>query len=177
MSSPYNDVRERLRSDFEATGAAFHSLLASFSEQGWDVPSHNPGWTNGQLLFHIAFAFMLVPPLCRIMRLFGSVPRRWSKRFAALLDASTPVFNRVNAGGPRIGARLYRGDALGRKYDRVQRAIRKHLDAVRDEDWARGMYYPRQWDPRFGEYATFEELFRYPIIHFEHHVAQLRASA
>ena len=176
MSSLRIDVLERLRSDLEASRAAFHPLVASFSEQGWDAPSANPGWTNGQLLFHIAFAFMLVPPLYHIMRLFGSVPSAWSRRFAVLLDASTPFFNRVNAVGPRLGARIYRGEALGRKFDRVHTAIGKKLDSIRDEEWARGMYYPTHWDPRFGEYVTLEELFRYPIVHFEHHGAQLRAA-
>ena len=176
MPSPGSEIRERLRVELEQTRAVFLELVAAFSQQGWDAPSQTPGWTNGQLLFHIAFAFMLVPPLCRLMRLFGRLPRSWSKRFAAILDASTPVFHRINALGPRLAAHHYRGQALGRKYERVYRAIRRQLDVIGDDEWTRGMHYPTRWDPRFSEYVTCADLFRYPIAHFEHHRGQLRAA-
>src|SRR5678815_2337008 len=64
MPSPDSEIRERLRLELEQARAVFQDLVAAFSQQGWDAPSQNPNWTNGQLLFHIAFAFMLVPPLC-----------------------------------------------------------------------------------------------------------------
>ena len=176
MPSPDSEIRERLRLELEQARVGFQDLVAAFSQQGWDAPSQNPNWTNGQLLFHIAFAFMLVPPLCRLMRLFGHVSRNWSRRFAAVLNASTPVFNRINALGPRLAARHYRGEALSRKYDRVYAAIRKQLDLIGDDEWTRGMHYPVRWDPRFGEYVTFAELFRYPMVHFEHHRGQLRVA-
>lgn len=57
------------------------------------------------------------------------------------------------------------------------RAIMRRLDSVRDFEWDRGMYYPRRWDPSFGEFMTFEELFHYPIVHFRHHQRQLSARA
>jgi hypothetical protein len=35
------------------------------------------------------------------------------------------------------------------------------------------MNYPLRWDPDFGEFMTFERLFRYPTQHFQRHLAQL----
>jgi hypothetical protein len=165
-------MKESIRSELQATRADYHALLGSLSEQGWYGRSRNPAWTNGQLLFHVTLAFLLVLPLFRIMRLFGRLPRRCSKIFASLLNLSTPLFNRVNAIGPRVGARIYQRDALGRKYDRVHAAILKRLYSIRDEEWARGMYYPTRWEPSFAEYMRFEDLFHYPTVHFKHHRSQ-----
>jgi hypothetical protein len=43
--------------DLEAARGEFHALVASISEQAWTEPSQNPGWTNGQLLFHVLLGF------------------------------------------------------------------------------------------------------------------------
>ena len=45
--------------------------VASISEPWWAKPSHNPGWTNGQLLFHVLLGFVLVLPLAGILVFFG----------------------------------------------------------------------------------------------------------
>ena len=74
--------RARLRSDLEAARGEFHALVASISEQAWTEPSQNPGWTNGQLLFHVLLGFILVPPLAGILVFFGHLPTLCSKIFA-----------------------------------------------------------------------------------------------
>ena len=172
MTLAADQMKDSIRSELEATRADFHAMLGSLSEQGWYERSRNPAWTNGQLLFHITLGFLLVLPLLRIMRLFVRLPRRSSKIFASLLNLSTPLFNRVNAIGPRIGARLYQRDALGRLYDRVHEAILKRLYSIRDEEWARGMCYPTRWDPSFADYMRFEDLLHYPTVHLKHHRSQ-----
>ncbi len=35
------------------------------------------------------------------------------------------------------------------------------------------MYYPTRWDANFGEFMTVEELFRYPVTHFNYHLGQI----
>ncbi len=110
----HDDVREQVRSDLEETRSQFHAILESLSEADWRAPSRNAAWTNGQLLFHMVFAFILIPAL--------SGPRGpfWSPALESeALAVSTPFFNWINALGPRIGARIYGRRRIGAKYDRV----------------------------------------------------------
>lgn len=166
-------TKETIRAELEATRAAFHSLSHALSAADRRRPSRNAAWTNGEVLFHITFAFMLLPALLWLVRLFGRLPRQSSKPFAALLNRSTPLFNRINALVPHIGGRLYRGDRLGRKYDRLHARILRLLDAIPERDMQRGMYYPDRWDGLFYPYMTLADLFLYPTIHFRFHRDQL----
>lgn len=167
------DVREQILGELEATREQFHRLLDSMSEADWSSGSRNPAWTNGQLVFHMAFGFMLIPPLFSLIRFWSRRSRRASRSFAAALDSATPLFHWVNARGPRGAARVFGPERLGRKYERVHAAILRKLDTVRDDEWDAGMYYPRRWDPTFGEFMTFAELFRYPVAHFRGHLRHL----
>jgi hypothetical protein len=152
-----------IRAELDSARTEFHSMLDSLSPGDWERPSANPAWTNGQLLFHILFGFLLVPRLWRIMALFGRLPTGWSRRFAALLDASTPVFNRVY--GPK---------ALARSYDRAHSTVARRMLSIPESTWIRGMYYPTRWEPGFSEFMTFADLPRYAIVHQRHHRGQLR---
>jgi hypothetical protein len=128
-----DDVRERIRAELEETRSQFHRLLDSLTEADWHAPSRNPAWTNGQLLFHMTFAFILISPLFRVIRFWSGRSRRSSRGFARMLDFSTPLFNRVNALGPRLGSHVYGYRRVGAKYDRVRAAILRRLDSVRDD--------------------------------------------
>jgi len=55
--------RARLRADLDAAHREFHAMASILSARAWAVPSRNPAWTNGQLLFHVLLGFVLVPPL------------------------------------------------------------------------------------------------------------------
>jgi hypothetical protein len=90
-----------------------------------------------------------------------------------VLDFSTPLFNRVNALGPRGQAVVFGRRRAGSIYDRVHRSILHKVDSIKDDDWGRGMNYPVRWDPDFGEFMTFERLFHYPTQHLQRHLTQL----
>lgn len=165
--------RALLRSDLEAARGEFHVMAASISEKAWTGPSHNPGWTNGQLLFHVLLGFILVLPLASFLVFFGHLPALCSRIFAWILNFSTPLFNRVNAAGPRVGARLLGRAGVIREFNRVHGAILTRLERVHSREWALAMHYPTRWDPSFRSAMHLEELFRYPITHLRHHQAQL----
>ncbi len=166
-------TKDAIRAELEATRAAFHALSRSLSAADRKRQSTNPAWTNGEVLFHITLAFLLLPALMWFVRFFGRLPKAWSKPFATLLNRSTPIFNRLNALGPHIGGRIYRGDRLDRKYDRVHTHIVRLLDVIPNTELLRGMYYPDKWDGLFHPYMTIADLFRYPTIHFRFHRDQL----
>lgn len=166
-------TKDAIRTELAATRDAFHALSRSLSAADRRRQSTNPAWTNGEVLFHITFAFMLLPSLMWLVRLFGHLPKTWSKPFAVLLNLSTPLFNWVNALGPHIGGRIYHGGRLDQKYDRVHTHIVRLLDAIPDGEMRRGMYYPAKWDGLFHPYMTLADLFVYPTIHFRFHRDQL----
>lgn len=173
MTAPNSDSRASILTELKSARAAFHALLDSLSDEDLRRRSLNPGWTNGEILFHMTFGFMLIPPLVPMLRLFGRLPKRFSRAFAWLLNAGTPLFNWVNALGARGGGKVYDRPAIARKYDRVHASILRIVDSIKDDEWQCGMYYPHKWDHLFDEYMTLEQVLRYPTIHLRFHLDQI----
>lgn len=167
------DRRAALRAELAAAHAAFHARLAAFTDADLRRPSRNPGWTNGEVLWHIAFGFVILAALAPLIRCWGHLPRRYSRWFARLLNRGTDLFNRVNALGARGGARLYTRRRIGPRFDRAYAAVLRLVDTASDDDWARGMHYPTRWDALFRDYMTLEDLCCYPIAHCTFHLDQL----
>ncbi|HEX6728466.1 MAG TPA: DinB family protein [Pyrinomonadaceae bacterium] len=168
-------MRARLRAELEAGREEFHSMADAISEPGWNESSNNPGWTNGQVLFHILLGFILVLPLSWLLIFFGHLPRVCGKAFAAILNFSTPLFHWINKIGPRAAARVLGRNGVIRMFGQVHRAILIRLERVRSSQWALSMHFPTRWDPRFRADMRLEDLFFYPVAHLRHHSAQLRA--
>src|SRR5262249_5910457 len=169
--------RTELRADLELAGQEFHTLMGSLPEQAWTQPSHNSGWTNGQVLFHILLGFILVRPLAALFILFGQLPMVCSKVFARILNFATPLFNQINAMGPRIGARWLGRAGIIRKFDQVHGALLTRVDRFEPRHWNLTMRYPTRWDPpRFRTLMSLEDLFRYAVAHLRHHSAQVRTA-
>lgn len=167
------DVKAAIRVDFETTRSSFHALLNSLSNENLQKKSLNPGWTNGEIFFHMTFAFMILSSLIPMVRFWGRLPGRYSKIFARILNNFTGTFNWINAIGARIGGRIYRGKSIGDKYDKVIYSLLRRLDSIGPDEWQRGMHYPLKWDALFKEYMTIEDIFRYPVIHYEFHLNQI----
>ena len=176
MTTASEAKRSQLRSELEAARDEFHAMVEAIPEHAWIQPSHNRGWTNGQVLFHVLLGFLLVSPLVRLLVIFGHLPQIVGRFFAGLLNLSTPIFHWVNALGPRGAARALGRDGVIRRFDRVHRVILTRLDETREEQWDLTMPYPTRWDPRFRSGMRLEDLFRYPVLHLRHHRAQLRVT-
>lgn len=112
-------VRESIRSELESTRSTFHTLLNSLSDDDIRRGSNNPGWTNGEILFHMTFAFIILYALIPLVKFFGHLPESYSRLFARLLNGSTRFFNWINAVGARGGGKIYTGKNIGEKYDKV----------------------------------------------------------
>ncbi len=164
---------ETISKELETARSEFHALLDSLSDEDLKCQSLNPGWTNGEILFHITFGFVILSSLVPLARFWGRLPPSLSRAFAAVLNAFTGFFNWINALGARVGGRAYRGRNVGSKYDRTYSALMKKLTAIQPDEWRRGMYYPTKWDSLFKQYMTLEDVFRYPIIHFRFHRGQI----
>jgi hypothetical protein len=167
-------TRARLKAELLAAHREFHAMAATLSEEAWNDSSHNPGWTNGQVLFHVLLGFILVLPLARLLVLFGHLPRVLGSTFAGLLNLATPLFHRINAMGPRAAARTLGRARVIRRFDQVHGAILTRLAKVRPGQWDLMMTYPTRWDPRFRRDMRLEDLFLYPVSHLRHHRTQIR---
>lgn len=174
MISPDNKhIAESIRSELESTRSAFHALLASLSEEDFDRQSLNPGWTNGEILAHMLFGFIILNALLPMARIWGRLPGNSSKPFTWLLNASTRPFNWFNALGARMQGKVFTYERIENFYDNVYVSLLRKVDSVREDEWQRGMYYPTRWDSNFDEFMTLEKLFYYPVIHFNFHLNQI----
>ncbi len=168
-----NQVAKSIRSELESTRSSFHAVLDSLSEEDLHRQSLNPGWTNGEILAHILFGFIILNVLLPMARIWGRLPKGSSKPFAWLLDISTGPFNWFNALGARMQGKVFTYQRIGNLYDRVYASLMTKVASINNEEWERGMYYPTKWDSNFSEFMTLEKLFHYPVIHFNFHRNQL----
>lgn len=166
-------IKEEIRRELEATRLRFHSLLASFSEEDFRTQSLNPGWTNGEILAHMTFGFIVINVLLPMARLWGRLPKGSSRWFAWLLNAFTGPFNWFNELGARGQGKVFTRQRIGKIFDRVYFSLLKQIDSIKEDEWKRGMYYPTRWDSNFDEFMTLDKLFHYPITHFDFHITQI----
>ena len=174
MTSTNNKNRaQSIEVEVEAARSAFHALLDSLSEDDLRRQSLNPGWTNGEILAHMTFGFMIVNVLLPMARLWGRLPKGSSKWFAWLLNALTGPFNWINALGARGQGKFFTRKRIGEIYDQTYFSLLKKINTIKEDEWERGMYYPTKWDYNFSEFMTLEKLFHYPVTHFNFHLHQI----
>jgi len=169
--------RQVVHEEMEQARRKFHRLLDSATVAELSRPSNGTKWTNGQLLFHMLFGYMIVVRLLVLVRIFGRLPDSVSRAFAGALEASTRPFHVINYFGSVGGTRLLGYAGMGQRFDRVVATLLRHLDQERTSELSRGMHYPTSWDPYFKSYMTLADVYRYPTQHFEHHRRQLTLGA
>lgn len=173
MSANPVAIQDALRRELEMARTSFHSLLDSLSQEDFRKQSLNPGWTNGEILAHITFGFLITNLLLPMTRLWGRLPKGSSKWFAGLLNAFTGLFNWVNELGARGQGKIFTHPRIGRIFDRVYFSLLEKINSIHKDEWQHGMYYPTRWDSNFDEFMTLEQLFHYPVTHFNFHRAQI----
>ena len=75
MTANPHRTPETIRQELETTRLRFHSLLDSLSEEDFRTQSLNPGWTNGEILAHMTFGFIVINVLLPMARLWGRLPK------------------------------------------------------------------------------------------------------
>jgi hypothetical protein len=165
--------REEILDQLSTARAEFYQLVDSLSEQDFQKQSLNPGWTNGEILAHMTFGFIIVNVLLPMARLWDRLPKGASKWFAWLLNSFTGPFNWFNALGARGQGKVFTRKRIGKIYDRYYFSLVKKVYSIEDDEWEHGMYYPTKWDSNFDEFMTLEKLFSYPVTHFNFHLTQI----
>lgn len=149
------------------------ALLAVATPARLRGSSSGTRWTNEQLLFHMVLGFLVVRRLLPLVRLVGRLPAPVGQVFARVLDASARPFHVVNFLGSRAGALVFNAGRMGRLCDRTVAALIASLGREPERELERGMPFPVRWDPYFTSFMTLLDVYRYPVLHYRHHRAQL----
>lgn len=168
-----NPLAQEISSSLNQAHDEFHALVSSIPEDAWQKKSLNSGWTNGEILAHITFGFILMNILLPMAKVWGKLPRRTSKLFASFLNFITKPFNWINALGTRGQAKVFTQKRVTKIFDKAYEMLLSKLDKIQDTEWQTGMYYPTKWDANFSDFMTLEKLFYYPIVHFRFHKGQI----
>jgi hypothetical protein len=165
--------RRSIHEELERVRADLHHLVTRATAVDLRRRTDGTRWTNGQMLWHMAFGYLIVLRLLPLVRLFGRLPDPFSRTFATALNAGTRPFHHVNYLGSCGGALVFNGARLTRQFDHTIDLLHRRLDAESEEALADGMHFPVGWDPYFRDTMTLEQVYRYGAQHYDFHRAQL----
>ena len=160
------ETRALLRLEIEATHQRFHDLLNLIPDESFSLPSSNPAWTVGQVLYHMSIAPRLM--ILDVQMISG---QRWIYRLIPRL-MSKNMFDWLNVRLTRYGARNISRQFLADHYDQAHNSVLQVLDTLPESDFARSLPYP-DWDELLSGEVTMEYLFGYIKRHFDSHAAQI----
>ncbi|MEZ4770639.1 MAG: DinB family protein [Caldilineales bacterium] len=160
-------TRDQLRREIEDTRTAFHQLLASIPVDAYRLPTDNPAWNVGQVLYHMSLAPRLLGGDAKMIR--------GQSRLLRLVPAVVPrrLFDWLNKEWTRTRARNPSPAFLAGEYDKAHAAALRALAETDDADFQLRVHYP-DWDPLLSGDVTLERLFHYVKAHFDSHAGQLR---
>jgi hypothetical protein len=173
MSGDTPSTRQEIHDELERVRADFHALVAAATPAGLRRPSSGTRWTNGQLLFHMFFGYLIVRRLIPLVRLMGRLPGPVSRTFARVLEAGTRPFHRINYQSDRGAARVIHGRRLLGWFDRILDVLQAQLEIEPAAALVREMHMPVSWDPYFRDWMSLAEIYHYGTQHYDHHRQQL----
>lgn len=148
---------EDIRAELEATRSAFHDLLNSLSDDDLKGKGPEVAWTVKELLTHLIVVLSNTPQIAESAR-----------RGKGMYNFPPAIGHRISRLITSRKARGQNRQSLARQYDSAHEATLKVLEQVREDEWSRGARF-------FGEgFSTVESVFRYPIRHFQEHMAHIR---
>jgi hypothetical protein len=162
-----------IHAEFDRARGEFRALVAHATPADLARRSEGTDWTNRQLLFHMLFGYLIVRNLRVIVSVVGRAPGWVQRGFAGALDATTPVFHRVNYWGSCGGGALVSPARADAWLGRAIRSLHRHLDRESEEALGRRMRFPTRWDPYFTQTMSVAEVYHYATLHFDHHRGQL----
>jgi len=168
--------RRAIHEELERVRADFHTLVTAASPADLRRPSAGTRWTNGQLLFHMFFGYLVVLRLLPLVRLMGRLPDAVGRTFARVLEAGTRPFHVINYLSDRGAAGVIHGPRLLRWFDRTLDTLQAQLAAEPAAALARGMHMPVSWGPYFRDWMSLAEIYHYGTQHYDHHRQQLTLS-
>ena len=165
--------RQSIHAELERVRLDLHDLVARATAADLQRRTDGTRWTNRQLLWHMVFGYLIVWRLLPGVRLFGRLPDKFSRGFAAVLNAARRPFHVINYLGGCGGALVFHGPRLTRLLDRTITRLHRRLDAETDRSLGLRMHFPIDWDPFFADTMTVADVYHYGTQHYDFHRGQL----
>ena len=157
-----------LEQQLEDTHKRFIALVESIPETDYDLPTNNPAWKVGDILFHITLG-----PRALALEIWLTIHARALYNFA-MLHFPSRLFNRINAWfGSGRSERVNRQGLL-KAYGQAHAVIKSELRRAREDDLVKTAIYPLDYVSDLKGEVSVERLFRYVTGHFDEHEAALR---
>jgi hypothetical protein len=165
--------RPAIHDDLERARQAFHAMVNTASPADLRRGTSGTRWTNGQLLFHMLFGYLLVRRLRVVILLFTRLPDQADLAFASGLNAAARPFHVINYLGSCGGSLVFHGRRLTAELDRTVAALHLDLELESEEALRSRMAFPTRWDPFFADTMSLADVYRYGTQHFDFHRRQL----
>ena len=149
-----------LRRELEATHTAYREVVGAIAAARWNARSGNPGWTCGQLAWHLASGVKFSTGLIENARKGkGTNPPSF------LL----PLGYKANEFLVRRNSRKATRDSVLADYATALAQLLRLLDGVQDHEFALSA-------TNFGQTKTIREMFHLSAEHFEEHGPEIKAA-
>lgn len=160
--------KKELETQLDETHRRFIALVESIPEENYSLPTDNPAWSVGDILFHITLG-----PRALALEIWMTIHAAGLYNFA-MRHFPSKLFNRVNAWfGSGRSERVSRQGLL-KAYGRAHAVIKSELRRTREEDLVKVAIYPLDYVSDLKGEVSVERLFRYVTGHFEEHERALR---
>jgi hypothetical protein len=160
-------TKQELEQELDETYERFISLVELIPESEYSLPSSNPAWTVGDILFHITLG-----PRALALEVWMTLHARGLYQLAMRCFPSR-MFNRLNAWFGNRKRRINRQGLL-KAYGQAHTVIKSRLRRVREEDLSKSVVYPANYVSDLAGEVSVERLFRYVKGHFEAHEREIR---
>jgi DinB superfamily len=148
-SAPSKDA---IKQELEATKVGYHQLLDSLSAD--DFKKKSGTWSNGQLMWHLAWGTEFVSDGVERCRKGKNLP------------LPRGVANALNPWVTRWGSRGATPESVSKKFDAALDKAIATLATVKDDEWTRGAKI-------YGVDQTVELVLHLPASHFAEHKADI----
>ncbi|MFM8425881.1 MAG: DinB family protein [Chloroflexota bacterium] len=160
--------KKEIEAQLDDTHRRFIELVNSIPEETYSLPTANPAWTVGDILFHITLGpralALEVWMTVHATGLYNFLMRHFPSRF----------FNSVNAWFGRRRSQRVNQQSLLKAYGKAHAVIKSRLRRTREEDLGKFAVYPVDFVSDLKGEVSVERLFRYVTGHFEEHETALQ---
>jgi len=161
------NIKQSLAQEIQVTREKFLALLESIPEADYFLPTDNPAWTVGDVLYHITLG-----PRALALEIWMIIHARGLFQFGMKYFPSK-FFNKVNARFAQQENRINR-QMLIKAYEAGHASVRSRLRRTREEQMKLSVVYPAEFVSELAGEVSVERLFHYVKDHFEAHAKQLR---
>ena len=156
-----------LKAEIELTRERFHRFLATIPEDALKLPSKDQDWTNGELLYRMSIAPLLIKSTFKKNRL------EYSKRLSIHQVVTGPLIQRTNEIFIRSRAANSTRWSIAREYADSCAKVLEILEEIPEDGFERKVIIFDD-DPLLPKPATVEQLFHYVRDHFDAHRKLIR---